>query len=57
VVPYVMLPLGVALLLFRVVQAIIQVVKGTRLALIASHEVEEGKISEAREQATAGESR
>lgn len=57
VVPYVMLPFGVALLVFRVVQAIIHVVQGTRLALIASHEVEEDKISEAREQATAGESR
>ncbi|HBQ22760.1 MAG TPA: TRAP transporter permease DctQ [Alphaproteobacteria bacterium] len=51
VVPYVMLPFGVGLLLFRVIQAIIAIAKGTRLALIASHEVED-QIDEARQTAT-----
>ncbi|WP_163849450.1 TRAP transporter small permease [Pseudooceanicola aestuarii] len=41
VIPYVILPLGVALLLFRLIQATIGVLRGTREALIVSHEAED----------------
>jgi len=40
-IPYTMLPIGAALLLFRFVQAFIQVVKGRRDSLIVSHEAED----------------
>ncbi|MEX0970143.1 MAG: TRAP transporter small permease [Paracoccaceae bacterium] len=40
-VPYVMLPFGVALLLFRFVQAFILIALGKRTHLIASHEAED----------------
>lgn len=41
VVPYVILPVGVALLLFRFVQATLDVARGRRQALIVSHEAED----------------
>lgn len=40
-VPYLALPLGMALLLFRFVQAAVQIATGKRPNLIASHEAEE----------------
>ena len=40
-IPYTMLPIGAALLLFRFVQAFIQVVKGRRESMIVSHEAED----------------
>ncbi len=41
VVPYAMLPVGVALLLFRFIQATVRIVRGRTDTLIASHEAEE----------------
>lgn len=41
VVPYSILPLGAALLLFRFVQATIEIWRGTRDSLIVSHEAED----------------
>lgn len=41
VVPYIMLPIGGALLLFRFIQATWGVIVGRRTSLIASHEVED----------------
>ncbi|TFL17434.1 TRAP transporter small permease [Jannaschia formosa] len=41
VVPYVILPVGCALILFRVIQAVIAIARGTRSSLIVSHEVED----------------
>lgn len=41
VVPYLALPIGVALLLFRFVQATLDVARGRRQALIVSHEAED----------------
>ncbi|WP_281826813.1 TRAP transporter small permease [Jannaschia rubra] len=41
VVPYVILPVGSALILFRVVQATIGILRGTRASLIVSHEAED----------------
>lgn len=41
VVPYAVLPFGVALLLFRFVQATIGLIRGTRATLIVSHEAED----------------
>lgn len=40
-IPYFALPLGMALLVFRFIQAAFQIVMGKRDSLIASHEVEE----------------
>ena len=40
-IPYLIVPVGAALLLFRIVQASIQVVRGTRESMIVSHEAEE----------------
>lgn len=40
-VPYVVLPLGIALLLFRLLQAVWQIWKGERQSLIVSHEAED----------------
>lgn len=40
-VPYVVLPLGIALLLFRLLQAVWQIWKGERQTLIVSHEAED----------------
>lgn len=40
-IPYIVLPLGTALLLFRFVQATIGIVRGDRKALIVSHEAED----------------
>lgn len=40
-IPYLILPLGVALLLFRLIQATIAIVRGTSSSLIVSHEAEE----------------
>lgn len=40
-IPYIVLPFGCALLLFRIVQATISIAKGTRDGLIVSHEAEE----------------
>jgi len=42
-IPYAILPLGMALLLLRVVQATIEVWRGERDLLVASHEVEEAE--------------
>lgn len=41
VVPYVILPLGSALILFRVVQAFVAIIRGERESLIVSHEAED----------------
>lgn len=41
VVPYTILPVGAALLLFRFVQATIEIWRGTRDSLIVSHEAED----------------
>lgn len=41
VVPYAILPVGMALLLFRLIQASIDVVQGKRESLIVSHEAED----------------
>ena len=41
VIPYVILPVGCALILFRVVQAFAGILRGSRESLIVSHEVEE----------------
>ncbi|WP_375262674.1 TRAP transporter small permease [Palleronia sp.] len=46
VVGYTMLPIGVALLLFRLVQAFVGVLRGTRESFIVSHEAEDD-VSEA----------
>lgn len=40
-IPYMIIPIGAALLLFRFVQAFVQILRGTRSALIVSHEAEE----------------
>lgn len=40
-VPYVVLPVGIALLLFRLLQAVWQIWKGERQSLIVSHEAED----------------
>ncbi|UWQ16378.1 TRAP transporter small permease [Jannaschia sp. M317] len=41
VIPYVILPFGCGLILFRVVQAVIEVARGLRSGLIVSHEAED----------------
>ncbi|MFO6463817.1 TRAP transporter small permease [Jannaschia sp. KMU-145] len=41
VIPYAILPFGCALILLRVVQAVIAIARGTRKSLIVSHEAEE----------------
>ncbi|SFI42217.1 TRAP transporter small permease [Jannaschia pohangensis] len=48
VVPYFILPFGSALILFRVVQAVVAVARGTRSSLIVSHEAED-EVAEAAE--------
>ncbi|MEP3671379.1 MAG: TRAP transporter small permease [Hyphomicrobiales bacterium] len=48
VVPYIVMPLSMALLLFRFVQAFIRVYKGQQEMLIVSHEAEE-EVAEAAE--------
>jgi len=40
-VPYLILPIGVALLLFRLIQATVRIYTGKISGLIASHEVED----------------
>lgn len=40
-IPYIILPLGAALFLLRIVQATVSLVRGERDSLIASHEVED----------------
>lgn len=40
-IPYAMLPFGMALLLFRFIQATIRIVKGDQTSLIVSHEAED----------------
>ena len=40
-IPYMIIPIGSALLLFRFVQAFVQMLRGTRTSLIVSHEAEE----------------
>ena len=40
-IPYVILPVGAALLLFRFVQATVRIWKGTSDSLIVSHEAED----------------
>ncbi|MDH5531436.1 MAG: TRAP transporter small permease, partial [Paracoccaceae bacterium] len=40
-IPYSILPIGCALLLFRLCQATWELIKGTRDSLIVSHEAEE----------------
>ncbi|MCV2869852.1 TRAP transporter small permease [Defluviimonas sp. WL0002] len=40
-IPYAILPIGCALLLFRLVQATVEIVRGTRSSLIVSHEAED----------------
>ncbi|MCK0167043.1 TRAP transporter small permease [Jannaschia sp. S6380] len=41
VIPYIILPIGSALILFRATQAAVGIVRGTRASLIVSHEAEE----------------
>lgn len=41
VIPYMILPVGAALILFRVVQSVIAIARGDRMSLIVSHEAEE----------------
>ncbi|PKP73635.1 MAG: TRAP transporter permease DctQ [Alphaproteobacteria bacterium HGW-Alphaproteobacteria-6] len=41
VIPYAIMPLGIALLLFRLVEAAVGVWRGSRASLIVSHEAEE----------------
>ena len=41
VIPYVILPVGCALILFRLVQATVGIWRGERAALIVSHEAED----------------
>lgn len=48
-IPYAILPIGVALFLFRLVQATVRVYKGTAEGFIASHEVEDELDELARE--------
>ena len=48
-IPYAILPIGVALFLFRLVQATVRVFKGTSDGFIASHEVEDELEELARE--------
>lgn len=50
-VPYLILPLGCALLLFRFIQATIGVIRGDRESLIVSHEAEEAVEKAAAEDA------
>ena len=40
-IPYLILPFGMALILFRVIQASVQILRGARDSLIVSHEAEE----------------
>lgn len=40
-VPYIMLPFASALILFRIIQATIRIIKGTQDSLIVSHEAED----------------
>jgi C4-dicarboxylate transporter DctQ subunit len=46
-VPYAALPLGMALLLFRFIEALVMIATGRRETLIASHEAEDA-VAEAR---------
>lgn len=41
VIPYAILPVGTALLLFRFIQATIRIVRGSSDSLIVSHEMED----------------
>ncbi|WP_158964710.1 TRAP transporter small permease [Chachezhania sediminis] len=41
VIPYAILPVGAALILFRFIQATVGIVNGTRSSMIASHEAED----------------
>ncbi|SDZ28666.1 C4-dicarboxylate transporter, DctQ subunit [Jannaschia faecimaris] len=41
VIPYIILPIGSALILFRVIQSVIAIARGDRESLIVSHEAEE----------------
>ncbi|MGB8624326.1 MAG: TRAP transporter small permease [Paracoccaceae bacterium] len=45
-IPYAMLPFGVALMLLRLIQATIRIIRGTQDSLIVSHEAEDA-VSEA----------
>ena len=48
-IPYMILPLGLALLIYRVIEACIAILKGERKSIAASHEAEE-MVADAREQ-------
>jgi C4-dicarboxylate transporter DctQ subunit len=48
VIPYVILPIGCALILFRVIEAVLGILRGTRASLIVSHEVEDAVEEAAR---------
>ena len=48
-VPYLILPAGLALLLFRLIEACIDILRGHRHSIAASHEAEEA-VAEAQEQ-------
>ncbi|WP_179380444.1 TRAP transporter small permease [Jannaschia marina] len=54
VIPYIILPLGSALILFRVIQATVAIARGDRQALIVSHEAEDD-VAEAARTLEAGE--
>ncbi len=54
VVPYLILPIGAALLFFRVVQATLGVIRGTRQRIITSHEAEDA-VETAAEKLARGE--
>ncbi|KIT17252.1 TRAP transporter small permease [Jannaschia aquimarina] len=47
-IPYIILPLGTLLILFRIGQAVYEIVRGTRESLIVSHEAEEAVEDAAR---------
>ncbi|HMA15783.1 MAG TPA: TRAP transporter small permease [Kiloniellaceae bacterium] len=53
-VPYAALPIGMALLLFRFIQAAVEIATGKRASLIASHEAEDA-VAEAHAAVTAQE--
>ena len=40
-VPYMILPIAAALMLFRIIQVTIRIVKGEQQSMIVSHEVED----------------
>ena len=48
-IPYVILPVGCALILFRILQVSVRIVRGQQNSLIVSHEAEDAVEEAARE--------